>query len=497
MPANPVFTDPNNALLKDRLARISENLRNLVLSTADEYQAMVYSAVNSVLSLGIAMTPLIPVTAAGPAVIGDVVNNYTILNNDAEDIASELLRIENSTADFFNLAATSQNQLRQQIREFIFSSNQQRYSEEFLNSNNLTSVTASLDFNAGLAANSLIDETDLSPTFSAGQNSVGTVDPNNPITNMADGRVDTAFVWNGATLELILTFPSAQIMNRVTVNMDTYDGLEIDTFTTSPDGTLVEDVLSDMGVDRIELDGTSNKFSGDVILDFPPRHALTARIVIIDRSGNGIITFREFGCSARRYTSTGQLTSLAITAPTGTVLFESNQNVFAPYVSITHQISYDGTQFSAITPGTIVLMQSPFYYRAVLERSTARFNAPPTALAQTPLDPVASPNYTLSTTTTTPLGNGIIERILVINSITGPVVIRDTPMPNTLSIQEGSVILSQVDGDYSFSSNTITFPTSVTGVTISYQTSSLGASALKDREEYYTSLLYGITFTQE
>lgn len=492
---NPVFTDPNNALLKDRLARISSQLRNLVLSTAEEYQAEVYSAVNAVLSLGIAMTPLAPVASEGPAVVGDAATNYEFLNNDAQDIANELLRIEDAAASFFNLAATSQNQLRQQIREFVFASNQQRYSEDFLNSSKLPSVTANIDFSAGLATNSLLDETQVSPTFSIGPGSIGAIDSTSSLDNLTDSRVDTALVWSGTALELVLTFDTPQIMNRISLNLDTYAGLEIDTFTTSPDGTLVEDVLADMDLDRILLDGTSSKFSGDVVIDFPPRHVKTARVLIFDRVGQGLISFREFSCFKRRYSSTGQLTSSAITVPTGTVVFSTQQNVFTPLVSITHQISYDGTQFTAINPGDIItLSSSPFFYRAVLERSSSRFDSVQGPLVQSPLDPIASPNYVLITTTTTPLGNGIIERTLQVNNVTGPIVIRDTPMPNTLVIQEGSVILSSTAGDYSFVNNTITFPQPVTGLTISYQTTSLGSAALKDREEFYTALLYEFKF---
>lgn len=492
---NPIFTDPNNAILKDRLARVSEQLRNLTLATAEEYQAEVYSEVNAVLSLGIAMTPLSPVASEGPAIIGDVSINYELLNNDAQDIANELLRIEDAAATFFNLAATSQNQLRQQIRESIYASNQQRYSEDFLNSNKLTGITGSLDFNAGVATNALLTETIVSPVFSIGPNSIGSIDPDGPLVNLTDGRVDTSFVWNGSTLELVFTFSTPQIMNRIILNMDTYAGLEIDTFTTSPDGTFIEDVLLDMNVDRILLDGTSSKFSGDVVIDFPPRHVQTARVIILDRVGNGLISFRELVCHKRRYSSTGQLTSVAINSPTGTVLFTTQQNVFDPFTSISHQISYDGTQFTAITPGTeITPIRYPFFYRAVLERSSSRFNASQGPLIQSPLDPIGSNNYTLVSTTTTPLGNGIIERLLQVDSVTGPIVLRDTPMPNTLVVQEGSVILSLSAGDYSFTNNTIAFPGPVTGLTISYQTTSLGQAAVKDREEYYTPFLYEFKF---
>lgn len=496
--SNPVFTDPNNAILKDRLARISAQLRNLQLSTADEYQAEVYSAINAVLSLGLAMTPLAPVASQGPAVVGDAANNYQILNNDAADIAAEVLRIEDEAASLFNLAATSQNQLRQMIRELVFAPNQKRYLEDFLNSNRLVNVTGSIDFNAGLATASLVNETTLSPTFSSGATSVGSLDSSSAFANLTDGRSDTVMQWNGASLELVLTFPGPQIVNRITLNTDDYAGMEIDTFTTSPDGTLVEDVLEDLDVDRILLDGTSSKFSGDVIIDFPPRHTQTARIILKDRTGRNVIALREFVTLSRTYSSTGQLTSSPITAPTGSVLFSTIQNVFTPYTSITHQISFNGTQFVAIAPGTVIaLASSPFYYRAILERSTSMFDTVQGPLVQSPLDPIGAVNYTLTSTVTSPLGNGIIERTLTLNDVTGSVVLRESPLPGTLQIQEGSVILSLVAGDYSFANNTITFPSGVTGIVISYQTTSLGPAAVKDREQYYTPLLYEVRFEQQ
>lgn len=491
---NPIFTDPNNALLRDRLTRISEELRNIKLSTSEEYQAAVYSAVNAVLSLGLSMTPLQPVSAESPAVLGDVVDNYTILNNDAQDIANELLRIEDAAASFFNLSATSQNQLRQQIREFVFASSKDTYIEGFLNTASIKSTTANLDFNAGLATNALLNETIITPIFSIGPSSSGNLDTDTLIDNLNDGRIDTNFVWNGEILELILSFSSPQIMNRISINLDIYEGLDISSFTTSPDGTLVEDILLDIGVSKLRLDGTSNKFSGDVVIDFPPRHVKTARLVISDITGNSLISLREIICYSRRYSSTGQLTSNSISAPTGNVRFSVIQNVFAPYTSITHQISYDGTQFIAITPGDVVLSKSPFFYRALFERSTARFNQPSNPVKQSPLDSVSSVNYSLVGTSTIPLGNGIIERSLQVNSVTGPITLRENIIPNTLVIQEGSIILNPDQGDYVFTNNVISFSELVTGIIISYQTTSLGSAAIKDREEYYTPFLYEVKF---
>lgn len=490
---NPIFTDPNNSLLRDRLNRISQQLRNTKLSTAEDYAAEIYSSINSVISLGLSMTPL--KTIEGQGIVGNVIDNYTSLNNDSQDIANEILRIEELAANAFNKAASSQNQLRQQIREFVYSSNKKTYKEDFLNAEHLTSVTANIDFNAAVATNSLLTNTMLAPVISIGPNSVGAIDPNSDVSNLTNAEIDTIFSWNGASLELFLTFSTAKIVNRITINLDNYKELEIDTFTTSPDGTLVQDVLLDLGVESILVDGTSNKFSGVVVIDFPPRYILSARLIINDRVGSGLIALRQLSCSQVRYSATGQLTSLPISYPTGVVTFAAVQDVFAPYVSITHQISYDGTQFIAISPGdTIILTSTPFFYRALLSTNTSTFTAASTPLVQSPLDPVASPYYVLSRTMTTPLGNGIIERTLQLNTVTGPITLRDIPLVNSIVIQEGSVILNSNNGDYTLSNNTISFPTPVTGLTISYQTSSLGSSAAQDLEEYYTPLLREFSF---
>jgi hypothetical protein len=194
------------------------------------------------------------------------------------------------------------------------------------------------------------------------------------------------------------------------------------------------------------------------------------------------------------------LTSIPITSPTGTVVFTTNQEAFYPYVSITHQISYDGTQFSAINPGdTISLISSPFYYRATLSTNVSQFTNPQGALIQSPLDPVASPYYSLSTSTTTPLGSGLLQRTLQFSSVNGPIVLRDTPLANTLIIQQGAVIQSIVSGAYTYSSttNTIAFAAGslpLSGITVSYQTSSLGNAAIQDLQTYYTPLLYEYLF---
>lgn len=480
-------------MLIARLGRISSQLSSLQLTTAEDYQAQIYSLVNAVLSVGMAMTPLSPVGVTGCAIVGDVIDNYTSLNNDSADIANEILSIEDAIASSFNISAAVQNQIRQKIREAIFTPTQQEYVEVFLNSNNLTNVTANLDFNAGLATNALVSSNQLMPVVSVGGGSIGALDATSSLSYLSDGLVYTFMQWDGPTLELFLTFSTAQIVNRLVINMDNYAELEIDTLTTSPDGNQVDDILGDLGVPSILMNGTSGDFSGDIILDFPPRYVQAMRIIVNDRTGVGQISLRDLSCWQMAYSSTGQLTTMPITAPVGEVVFTAIENIFAPYVFITHQISYDGTQFTSINPGDIInLTSSPFFYRASLSTNIASFSNTP--LIQTPLDPVASPYYTLINTTTTPAGNGILQRSMQIDNITGSIIIRDNVMPNTLVIQEGAVILHSIDGDYTYSDNTISFPGPVSGITISYQTSSLGNAAIQDLQIYYTPLLYGFAF---
>jgi len=146
-----LIDQPQNQLLRARLDRLVDAVRQLRLPTREEYQAAVYSQVNAVLSLQNGMTPLFPITAEGPAVVGDLVNNFNVLSQDATDIASELLSTEDSAGRLLNLAASSQNALRQQIREAIFASSNGRFVEAFIHGRNLGDYSVSLDFNAGLA----------------------------------------------------------------------------------------------------------------------------------------------------------------------------------------------------------------------------------------------------------------------------------------------------------------------------------------------------------
>jgi hypothetical protein len=488
---NLLFTDPNNALLQDRLQRAQEFLRSLTFATREEYQAAVYSSVNAILNLGSQMTPLTPVSAEGPAIIGDLSSNAISLNRDAGDIANEILRIEDAAGTLFNLAAATQNNLRQAIRQKIFANSGRRYREDFLNSNALVgSSTATVDYQAGVATLPLTNTLLLTPVISIGKNSLGTL--GTTPAALSDNDVTTSLVWNGTQLELILTLPAAQMVNRLVIGLDDYEGLEITAFSTTPDGTLSENVLNDLGLDAIPMDCTSGKYSGTVAITFPPKHMLQMRLVISDLVGKAVIALRSLAISQCQYGSSGLLQSNPIAAPLGLVQFQATQRVNPPFTSITHQLSYDGVAFVAITPGMeLQLASSPFWYRAVLERSSAAFdqNSP---LTNVGYDPAQSSNYSIRRVTTLPLGNGIIERSLTLDNVTGPITLADTPLPGSLQVQEGSVILPA--GSYAFNNGIVSFPSDVTAIVITYQTSALGLAALKSLENYYTPVLEEFRF---
>lgn len=487
------YPDPQNAFMQDRLARLADDVRNLDLSTREEYQAEVYSRVNAVLALGNGMTPLFPITAQGPALVGDVEANFERLNRDSADIASQILLVEDIASQLFNLAATSQNALRQQIRENILHSTNRSFLESFINTSQLATVNANVDANAGVATLPLTSEISVlnKATINIGVNSVGTLETSTD--NLIDGKVDTALVWNGSLLELIVTFPTPQILNRLRLYMDDYEGLEISSLTCSSDGSSTTDILADLGLRSIYMNGTQSKYSGDFILDFTPRYVLSMRILIADRVGQSRIAFREIDFLSRKFASSGSIATNPILYPSGNVQFTTVQTAPTPYTSITHQISYNGVTYVSINPKDLItLNQVPFWYRAVLERSVGAFSDPASPVASISSDPLQNAAYALGTSQSTPLGANLIERQLLFTSVNGPVPLREVPLTGTLQVQSGSILLTPAD--YSFADGILSFVIPWTNLTVTYQTSALASAALSTLVDYYTPLLYQVQF---
>jgi hypothetical protein len=187
--------------------------------TREDIVAEIYSRLNGVLALGNNVSPLRTIARETPAVAGDLQVNFQTLNQDAQGIAKQLLDTEAAAANLYNLFASSQNNLRQMIRERLFQPSQKLYSEEFINSQRLDSqTTASLDYNAGLATAPLLKEIVVAPDqakVGVSSNGSSTTDP----SLLLDGLAETAFVWEGSQVELVFTFNTPQVLNRFRVNL--------------------------------------------------------------------------------------------------------------------------------------------------------------------------------------------------------------------------------------------------------------------------------------
>jgi hypothetical protein len=487
---NDIINDPANELLRDRLNRVLSELRTVSLSTREEYLAEMYSRVNRVLSIGNHMAPLTRIPSEGPASVGDVIGNLQSMNQDAVDIAQQILRVEDSAARLYNLAASTQNSLRQTIRESLFASSALRFIEAFIHERQIDSHTANIDFESGCATLPVLDEQVLSPVITIGSNSVGTVLTGSDA--LTDSQIGSALVFNGTSLELIITFAQPEIVNRLQLVLDDYEGLEITSLTSSPDGLIFEDVLADLGVRTILMNGRSGKFAGSVIVDFPPRHASSIRLVIEDRVNVARIALRAITLSRKRYSSAGILTSKPITSPIGPVTFSVVSQMNAPLTDIIHQISSNGVHFSAIQPGNITIGSPLFWYRANFQRTAKAFDSQQSPLIPNTGDPAFSPNYTINRVSTVPLGENLIERTIVLENVTGPVTLRETPIGKSFQVQEGAVFLTT--DDFTLNNNVLSFSVPKSIITIVYQVSSIGSAALSDRQEFYTPILSEVRF---
>jgi hypothetical protein len=485
------FLDSNNKLLVNRLARVQAQILALSLSTKEEYLAQVTSLINRVINTGYAMQPMTTIAPATPAVVGDPVENLLTLNDDAADIADEISRLEDDASTLFNLTAASINSVCQQIREAIYQSSGKQYVEQFVSTDKIdSSSSATVDMNAGVAQLPLSAEVVLTPTISVGQNSVGST--TSDITALSAATIETVFLWNGTSLELIVSFATPTIVNRLNITPDSYLGYEITTFTTSADGTLFADVLTDLGVDAIVLDASAGKFSGATVVDFPPQMVSKMRLVIQNRTSGSTLGIRALSFTQRSYQATGAIVSTPQTLPTGAVMFSTDELVFPPYVSITHQISSDSVNYTNVLPGPVTLGPQ-WWYRALLSRASTPFAETVTGVAATTADPAFSTGFTLVTSTSIPLNATTIERTLVFSGITAPIPLAETPLPNTLQLSQGNVYLPS--SRFSLDDNNVLTIVSPAGnTTVTYQASAQGAAGISALEDYYTPLLSSAQF---
>ena len=491
------FTSTTNAILIGRLNRLQQQLRNLSFPTRQQYTAAVYSALNAVLALNYNMVPLVPILRNGPAVVGDVQSNLEVLNNNAQDVVAEITDLESQAAELYNLVAMTQNAVRQNLREQLLISTPTCYTESFINSKNLDSsnTSASFDYSTGLATPTLQSDTPISPSdIEVGPASVGSAVAGQGVDNLMAPQIGTFMAWSGPILELLVSFSSAQIINRLTIVQDNYQGMRLVGLTGSADGVTYNDILQDLLVDQLNIGGSSGKFSGDVVLDFQPRNIKQIQLTLEDTTGQDYIALRSLGFNQRVYAATGQVQSNAIASPAGNALFTTLQNPSNPVVSITHMVSFDKVNFQAVQPGTVVqLTSSPFWYRASMNRN-ANAVQQSTGLVNTSTDPQINENYTVTQTTSLDLGNNIMQRTVLFGSITGQVTFQDIPLPGTFSVWQGTVQIPS--SNYSFSNNVLSFPGAMTNVTVIYQASYSGTSGIQALMNYYSAYLYEIQFQQ-
>jgi hypothetical protein len=450
------------------------------------------SQLNRVLALGNNVAPLYPIARESPAIAGDVQTNLDTLNQDAQGIARQLLDTENDAASLYNLFASTQNNLRQMIRERLYQPSQRRYSEAFINSQRLDAqTTANIDYNAGVATAPLLKETVIVPDSARiGVSSVGS--STTDIGLLLDGLPETAFIWTGGQVELVFTFNSPQVLNRVSIDLPAHQGISVVEFTSSPDGVLKENLLADLPAANLSIDGSAGKYSGDWIADFDRRSVQQLRIVLADFVGNPSITIRDVSFSQRTFSNSGMAQSLRIAAPQGTVLFRAAQHFADTLTSISHQISIDGVHYTAVVPGQQLAVGSGgFWYRASIERLDANFSQAAGPLSMPGQDPNINTTTSIANIVTVDLGNGILERTINLTAVSGTITLHETPLAGTLSVYQGAVALAPPV--YMVSGNAIAFQP-LQGITLRYQTSSYANAGLSARKNYFTPYLYSVSF---
>jgi hypothetical protein len=384
------------------------------------------------------------------------------------------------------------------VREQVYSSIASEYLEAFINDSQIQpGYTTNIDFNAGVATCPLTSDTLVNPTtIILGPSSVGTANASYDPMQLLNpaGSVTNVVTWNGSQLELQLQFSTPTAINRLVIHQDNYEGLEITSLTSSPDGIYFDPIDAELFPTDLTLDAQSGKYSGDAIIDFNPRTIGVLKIVIRDLIGQGSVALRGIETHQRVFATSGQFTSNPIYTPTNSVNFAAIQRIYNQLTAITHQLSYDGVHFSVIQPGdSIILVSSPFWYRAQLTVITDAFSSAASPLAQGSGDPNISPNYVIGTITSSNLNSGILQRNISFTTVSGPVVLNETPIPNTLAVYYGSTL--QPPSAYTFVSNTLTLVSlPQSNVTVRYQTSTFGTAGLAALQNNFTPYLFSASF---
>ena len=355
----------------------------------------------------------------------------------------QLLDTENDAASLYNLFASTQNTPRQMIRERLYQPSQRRYSEEFINSRRLDAQTTGehrLQRRRGHGAPTEGDR----DRPGLGEDGRGERSDPPPFGYQpAAGRPPgDGLRLDRPPVELVFTFNSPQIINRVSHLTARAPGALGGRVHLYPDGVLKEDLLADLPAANLSIDGSAGKYSGDWIADFDPRSVQQLRIVLADFVGNPSITIRNVTFLQRTFSNSGIAQSLRIDAPQGTVVFRADQHYADKLTSISHQISTDGVHYTAIVPDQQIDVGSGgFWYRAGMSAWMRTSTKPPARWTCPARIPASIRTTSVSNITTVDLGNGILERTINLASVSGMITLKETPLGGTLVVYQGTVVL--------------------------------------------------------
>lgn len=491
---SPLLETRISSIIEQRIQALEREIPTWNIVTREEYLARLSSELNKILNLGNKMSPLRPVTKEGPAVVGDVVENLKLLNQDAAAVMSGLLEMESDAANLLNLYAASQNGLRQMVRERLFRPGKKVYTEQFISQERLEQSTASLFLDAGVCTLPLLSAKTVTPkSIDLGVSTDPKGKAVTALDYLTDLEEDTAFVFEGGRLEIVITFSKPEILNYLQIVLDEHTGLSVLEIMSTPDGMLQEDILGELPAAYTAINGSSGKYTGEYVACFNPKYVHKLKLVIEDRVGAGRIALRHLSCGLRRFSGVGIMTSKKILEPVGQLKFTCEQSTANLLTNIMHQYSLDGVNYRAMQPDEIIdVIRGPFWYRAYLERIDGNFETLSEPISAPGEDPVGATNYTVDKIQTVELGGGLIERSITFSEITGTVTLRETPNPGTLQCFESLSVVPSTE--YLVNGSVVTFSAPRTGITVRYQTSMYTRSSLLARKEYYSPLLYSVQF---
>lgn len=487
-----------NQIFQYRLDAIRQKISSLQYPTKEEYQADVVSMLNTLIRFQDQMQPLLGITRETPALIGSIQDNLDLLNGDVSAIAAQLLDTEQTAAGLLNLYAATQISLRQRLRQMLYASTSTNFWQPFVGGDLIDQHTCDVDLNAGIV--SLPVASQVMQTLTSvriGPTSVGTLLATSSLTNLIDNQPQTVFEWEGTRLELIFEFPVGTILNRMSIESHDYAGVIVEEISCSPDGVYHEDALEEVPSNFLTVDASSNKFSGQYVVDFTPKETAYLKLVLIDCVGAKSINLRGISFFTRQFSNTGYVNFTPVQLQAGDYQFDASALTTDQLTTIQHQTSDDGAKYRVIYPGTVLPVKGTFWYRVFFQRNDQDFAQDQNPFVSGVQDLASGPSFTATApSVTTDLGGGIYQREVPLDTVAGPIRIKDRCVEGTMQVSVAGAALAA--GDFSFNTGILTLKSlPVSTVVLRYQTSLAGQQNFNARKPYYSPYLYEAKFTKQ